>query len=288
MTTVEPIVLADIQHNPTRRHTSGLDALDWVYGSTPCPNRRLNWGLPVGGVSLWAGAAGCGKSRLAIAVAARMSLDGFNILFAQNEVSPSQLKGWFAGQNYDPANIHVLDAPDLDSLLDTTWASDYSLIIIDSVSMLHGIERQAQARRIITELKNAAEALGAHVILIGHLNSRGKVKGGTTLPHLVDIMATLERGEFDGWVRFGIYEKHRFGPTGRSLTLNHELDGLRVVFGSDDQFPIAQIRFDPMTGAAIRRVPSPRISDQEIDVDEAGLPIQPPRRPSLLRRLLAG
>lgn len=288
MTTAAPIALADIHHNPTRRNTSGLDALDWVYGSTTRPDGRRSWGLPVGGVSLWAGAAGTGKSRMAVAVAARMSFQGQSILFAQNEVSPSQLRSWFSGQPHDASKVHILDSPDLDSLLDAMWASDYSLVVVDSISMLQGIERQVKARQAIAELKNAAATLRCHVVLVGHLNARGQVKGGTTLPHLVDTVAHLEPAGLSEWVQFGIKSKHRFGRTGRSMTLAHEAYGLQIVFSSDDQFPMQEVRFNAITGAAIRRVPIPGTGGQLIDVDEYGVPLPKPRHPSLLRRMLAG
>ena len=285
MNAASPMPLADVYHKPINRHTTALDGIDWVYGSSPCASGRLNWGLPGSSVSLWAGAAGTGKSRLAVAIVSRMSLEGRSILISQNEVNPSQLKSWFAGQNHNANRIHVLDRPSLDDLLQVIRSMSPALVVVDSASMLEGIERQATARRVIADLRAAAETTGSHIVLVGHLNSRGQVKGGTTLPHLVDTVAILERGELNGWVRFGIHDKHRFGPTGRYVMLTHGEQGLKILFSGDEQFPIMQVRFDPSTGRAVRKVPVPGSGGKEVEIDDCGCVI---RCQSWLQRVLAG
>lgn len=283
--TTQPVMLANVADRPVHRHRIGLDALDWVYGSTRFPDGRLAWGLPVGGISLWAGAAGAGKSRLAVALAAGMSLLGRNVLYCQNEVTLSQLRGWFHGQPHDAQRIHVLDSPSPEDHI-RAMEQRPLLVIIDSISMVSDIERQTRARRIIAAYRHAANAVGAHIILVGHLNARGQVKGGTTLPHLVDTTANLTPGEWPGWVCFTIAGKHRFGEAGRSVTFVHEAGGVTPMFAGDDAFPMMQIRFAASDGQAIRRVPVPGTGGCEQDIDESGLPIR--REQSWLQRLLIG
>ena len=77
MTTIcTPIPLSRIRRRAVERISTCFHELDWVFGSSQADNASWQWGLPLGAVSLWAGAAGSGKSRLGITVAASISTSG--------------------------------------------------------------------------------------------------------------------------------------------------------------------------------------------------------------------
>ena len=90
------------------RLSTGFPGRDWVYGASQQVNGLWAWGLPMGAISLWAGAAGSGKSRLAIAVAAKMSRAEQRILYVQNEVSQQQFRIWAAGQQPDIISMLIV------------------------------------------------------------------------------------------------------------------------------------------------------------------------------------
>ena len=90
----DAIPLNQITSQLIHRLSTGYDGLDWIYGSSQQADGTWAWGLPNGAVSLWAGAAGSGKSRLAIATASAISRRGDRVLYLQNEVGTNQFKTW--------------------------------------------------------------------------------------------------------------------------------------------------------------------------------------------------
>ena len=54
------IPLNQITTQPIDRLSTGYEGLDWIYGSSQQAEGRWAWGLTLGAVSLWAGAARSG------------------------------------------------------------------------------------------------------------------------------------------------------------------------------------------------------------------------------------
>jgi predicted ATP-dependent serine protease len=276
--------LSAIASTPVERISTGMPFLDWCFGSTATLDSRLSWGLPAGGLTLLSGSGGCGKSRLAIAVAASLSRGYQHVLYSQSEVSLPQFKLWVAGQQAHEDNFLVAACEDAEALTAMILDLKPFLVVVDSISMLAGIERQSRARQIVMSLKRAVEEVGAHGLLLAHENARKQVKGGTLLPHMVDVVARMERSSFpDSWVTITV-GKNRFGPSGRSATFNHEPQGLVPVFVSDAVHPMMQVRFDPTNGEERRRVPVYGSGGKTLETDADGRPIAPPRG-GFLRRI---
>jgi DNA repair protein RadA/Sms len=207
------------------------------------------------------------------------------ILYLQNEVSAEQFRGWFAQQRHDPRQIFVCENTGLDAHQRAIRQVRPSLIVVDSVSMLTTTGKQSRFSEIVQAYRRWAQQINAHVILIGHLNQQGQVKGGTTLGHLVDTVVHIHRSCIPDWVEFRIPSKHRFGPTGRTAVFLHRDWGLESVCVGDDRWPMGELRFQP-DGRALRRVPMPGTGGQMMLVDEDGDPVPEPDRRSRLRRLL--
>ena len=219
----------------------------------------------MGAISLWAGAPGCGKSRLAIAVAAKVASRNSPILFIQNETTLPQFKQWATAQSPDDRHFFVCNSNSIDEILQAIRTICPSLVIVDSISMLEGIERPQRAKQAITKLQGLAKQIQSHVILIGHLNAKGQVKGGTTLPHLVDIVCHLERGSILDWLWLEIPSKHRYGPTGRSAAFRHLNNGLEPTCIFDDEHGFHQVHLDFKTGQEKRILPE---RDNTDDLDD--------------------
>lgn len=276
------IPLSDVAVRPVRRLSTGIASLDWTFGSTT-EGGRTAWGLPAGALTLLSASGGAGKSRLAIAVAASMTRSAHRILYCQSEVSLGQFKGWVAGKRAVESEFLVCSCDAPEALTDMIIDRRPSLVVIDSISMLGGMERQATAKRVVVALREAVEAVGAHGLLLAHENARRQVKGGTLLPHLVDVVARMERTGFADWVRFSV-GKNRFGPSGRSATFNHDASGLTPVFASDETNPMMTVRFDAATGTERRRVTVYGSGGKTVEVDGEGKPLA--ERKGLLSRLL--
>jgi DNA repair protein RadA/Sms len=258
-----------IAYQPTERLSTGLTFLDWCFGSTQTFG-GLTWGMPYGGLTLISGSGGSGKSRLAIAIAAAVSRGYRRVLYVQAEVSQPQFKLWVQGQRAHEGNFLVASCDQIDVLTAMIQDIRPSLVVVDSISMLTGIERQSRARQIVTALKRTVEEVGAHGLLLAHENARKQVKGGTLLPHMVDVVARMQRGGFsDTWVTFSV-GKNRFGPSGRLVTFNHEPRGLVPVLVSDATNRMMQVRFEPTTGEERLRVPIPGSGGKTMEIDGQG------------------
>jgi DNA repair protein RadA/Sms len=265
-----PIPLSEVSVRPVERLSTGVPYLDWCFGHTTDQRGRKIWGLPAGALTLLSGASGSGKSRLAIKVAAAMTQQFHTVLFAQAEVALAQFKGWVLGNNANNDNFLVTQTVAIEELMAMISNLRPTLVVIDSISMFAG-----RAKHNVMALKRAVEDVHGHGLLLSHENARGQVRGGTTLPHLVDCVGRISRDCIcDSWVTFEM-GKNRFGPSGRSATFNHQPVGLASVCVSDDRYPMSQIRFDQMTGKEYRRVPQYG-TGKTVEIDETGMqfPIQ--------------
>src|SRR5690349_17620222 len=110
------IPLSEISTRPVERLSTGITCIDWCCGSTTDHRGLLTWGLPSGALTLISGAAGSGKSRLAIKMAAAMTQQDHRVLFAQSEVALPQFKGWVLGQNARKDNFLVTQTVEIELL----------------------------------------------------------------------------------------------------------------------------------------------------------------------------
>jgi len=114
-------------------------------------------------------------------------------------------------------------------------------VIVDSKNMIKGIERTENAKQIVDDIRDALSKIGAHMIMIGQANHDGSAKGGTTVPHLVDVVVhlyKLQAKKKGGWESRFLeaypdyakscfiveVEKNRFGPAGQSMMFQHLKD----------------------------------------------------------------
>lgn len=275
------IPLSEISSGPVERLSTAVPCIDWCFGSTTDHRGRMTWGLPARALTLVSGAAGSGKSRLAIKIAAAMTQQYHRVLFAQSEIALTQFKGWVLGQNARKDNFLVTQTVEVELLTDMVSELRPALLVVDSISML-GLTGAAMKRAILA-LKWSVEDVGAHGLLLAHENARGQVKGGTMLPHLVDVVARIERSDLANWVTFEV-GKNRFGSSGRSATFNHSPTGVTPVFVSDSSHPMFQVRIDSQTGMERRQVPEYG-TGKLLEVDESGQRLQRARS-GLFARLL--
>ena len=243
--------LSEIEALPVLRASTSFDELDFIYGYSEYQGQWM-WGMPKGKISLWAGTSGIGKSRLAIDVAKKCSLRG-TVLYFQTESSLEDFAGWTKDSSLYP-NLYCSSDNKIDDITKTIFQVKPKLVIIDSANeiaefvngnkqearrIIHGldmeiVEEDGHLPKVVSHfgLKEAADFVGCHIILLGQLNQDGSIKGGTSLPHLVYIHFELK--PYSGCtsifaVSVGI--KHRYGRRDNRIygAWQHKEDGVKCV-----------------------------------------------------------
>jgi DNA repair protein RadA/Sms len=181
-----------------------------------------------GGIYLFGGAPGSGKSLLACQIGLEIGSQGVRSLFIMTEQGPSNLKETATRITGDwdrstaaraMANIQfedtVYDVATLPELL-VRWVLTPSgryygvkLVVLDSIQG-HGLPAAATKTygQVLEAARMLAEA-GITVILISHITKRGEVAGPKTLEHGVDAAVILRRA-----MQYSMLSvrKNRFGP----------------------------------------------------------------------------
>jgi len=214
--------LSEIESSPIHRSLTGFNELDFIYGYSRFSN-SVKWGLPHGKISLWAGESGTGKSRIAIDVAKNRSklYSTSKVLYFQTESTLEDFAGW-AKDSSTYNNFICSGESSIDNIIKVIYEVRPSLVFIDSVNEIDEFESgsKKETRRLINGedgkigLRQACNDVGCHVVLLGQLNQNGTIKGGTSLPHLVDVALNLTKYDdsSDGsYFEVGIGIKHRYG-----------------------------------------------------------------------------
>ncbi len=141
----------------------------------------------------------------------------------QGEVSPGRFKGEkMAG--YSPrGNIWVSGDVAIDEQVAAIAQYKPRLVITDSVQQIEEYRDGRGAREIVRKIRDVIERTGTHVIFISQLTRGGNSKGGTNLPHEVDVECHLTKASdcTPGLFLF-IVGKNRFGKTGGEVVFSHQ------------------------------------------------------------------
>jgi predicted ATP-dependent serine protease len=102
------------------------------------------------------------------------------------------------------AGVPVLVTRDVDEVL--TWASNYALLLVDSVHRLNDPTRSSEL--LIDSIKTTRKSL----VCVAHLTKDGSVRGPSTMSYLYDVEIEIER--VDESARALTTLKNRWGPEG--------------------------------------------------------------------------
>ena len=228
------IKLSDIEAKPISRNKTFFNNLDIVYGTSDLP--VYNIGMPKGKISLWAGESGVGKSRLCIEVAKRFSINYYEngiVLYIQTESTLEDFASW-AKDTTQYHNIRCSGVETIKEIVELIYYVRPKLVFIDSINEIIDFSGNAKsASRLIKGeedlpgLKQATSEVGCHTILLGQLNSDKTIKGGTSLPHLVDIaLNVVWQDKSAGIFRIEVGAKHRYGNRENIALFKHTKDGV--------------------------------------------------------------
>jgi len=243
----------NVKSRPVSRLTTQMEELDWLYGGNKRPDGLWYWGLPFEKISLWAGQAGVGKSRLAITLARNVSrirnvghpqFPYFNVLYFQSEVDISTFKNWVESDGGKmPANLYLSDSDTLEEQVADIEKVNAHLVIVDSINMIEefrngsdsSLKKMIEGDSSGRGYRSVCKDNPRHIILLSQLTKDGKARGSSVLSHLVDA-------EFKLWAS-GLGEfymkptKNRYGKTGPNIKtwLAHREDGVEIIMHFRDE-----------------------------------------------------
>ena len=196
---VKNVVIPDLFY---RRYKSGIESIDDLFGDGILPGSAVTLTAP----------AGCGKTTFLLQVLEGLSKNGYETAYASGEENTFQLA--FTCNRLKVKNVKVANITDIDTLADRMI--DYDVMVVDSFQALSTgkkMNSRALEKYAVSRLTQAAKETECTIFFIMHLTKAGKLKGGTIVPHTVDVnMEIAIEGEVSDCARKIYFSKNRFGP----------------------------------------------------------------------------
>ena len=197
-TKISEIQIPDIFY---RRMQTSVADLDELFG---------NGILPGSSFTLTA-KAGCGKTTFLLQLFEALAKSGYNVGYASGEENIHQLA--FNCKRLNIANVQIANLTDIDELVKAT--ANFDAIVIDSFQALSSkIEMNSREKEVyaVTNLVNAAKLNECAIFFVMHLTKAGILKGGTLIPHTVDVNMEISIDYESGTeARIITFSKNRFG-----------------------------------------------------------------------------
>ena len=203
--TVSDIKIPDIFY---RRYKSGISVMDDLFGEGILPGSSITM----------CAAAGCGKTTLLLQLLEGLTGNGYNVGYSSGEENTYQLA--FTCDRIGVKEVAVANMTDIDDLVDAM--DDLDALVVDSFQALTSKKKmnsRALEKYAVSKLTRAAKDKECTIFFIMHLTKDGKLKGGTIVPHTVDVNMNITiEGDIDDDARKIFFTKNRFGPL-NELTL---------------------------------------------------------------------
>jgi len=183
----------------------------------PPIDHALGGGFVNGGVLLFGGEPGVGKSTLLLQLLDRIAAHGHRCVYDSAEESAEQLK-MTSERALVTHDFAIGNIPEVHELAGQVQEYDADILVIDSIQ---GFFTNTCDKRpgSITQLSEScnhcikmAKGLKIPLVIICQLNTQGGFKGPKDLEHNVDVVGKLFHGK-DRAIKRLIFEKNRFGPT---------------------------------------------------------------------------
>lgn len=251
----------DVDPRLRLRVSTGLPFLDYILSGEANVQ-----GLLPGGVYLFTGTPGAGKSTIALQLSDSLEGAGHSAVFNGVEESPAQTKMTYERlglkNGFTMANATFMDAPvgpkdlverighntireHLEAALAAHMKKNakrkdadkhHLVIVIDSLQACndgkYGIAMNNKTPiRVLEELTQFAKENYVAIVVIGHVSKNGEFKGDNTLAHMVDghihLYVDDDKDSPTEGCRIMEMKKNRFGPTGISVVLDIGRNGLK-------------------------------------------------------------
>lgn len=261
-----PMVIGSMDHGfqPTRKKGELIVTPDML------KTQIVQHGFPEGLMSVWGGEHGVGKSRLATMLSKSIHRTIFEpTLYVNSEATPEDMRSWM-GHDVDNNLFNLINGEmiPLQKILDAAYAIRPRWIVVDSKdAILEFNKGESSIKSALAQLKLLKQDIAAgrpHITLISQLNGQGKLRGGTTIPHIVDIVCSVRKiPNQKGRFLFEIPSKNRGGITGRGAPFQHTDTTVEAVSNTMSSKPLYTL-MQPATGAIARGLESPPIVTEEV------------------------
>ena len=216
--------ISEIDLKNVQRLPSGLSEVD----------RLLGGGLIPGGVVLFGGEPGIGKSTLLLQIAESLARGAGKVLYVSGEESEGQVKLRATRIGANSERLFVLSEQSLHRIMAAVEQVEPLVLIIDSIQTTAD-ERVAgeagsvkQLREVCSALIQLTKAKGMTTFLVGHITKEGSFAGPKTVEHLVDVAIYLEGSRTED-VRMLRSVKNRFGATNEVAVFQMTAGGLMEI-----------------------------------------------------------
>jgi len=211
-----------------------LDDVQRLSTGMPEVDRLLGGGLIPGGVILFGGEPGIGKSTLLLQLAERLAGSHGPVLYVSGEESAPQIKLRAARLGVKDERLYVLSEQTLAHIIAAVERVDPRILIVDSIQTMVSESTPGEAgslrqlRETSAEVMRLTKARRMVTFLVGHITKDGTFAGPKMVEHLVDVAIYLEgtRGED---VRLLRSVKNRFGATHEVAVFQMGAAGLQEV-----------------------------------------------------------
>ena len=238
--TIDQVDVTDVA-----RLESGIGELD----------RLLGGGLLPGGVILFGGEPGIGKSTLLLQLADSLAERCGNVLYVSGEESERQVKLRASRIGVKNERLYVLSEQALSRILAAVEQIKPVALIVDSVQTTLD-ERAAgeagsvrQLREVSTQLIQLTKARNLATFLVGHITKDGAFAGPKMVEHLVDVAVYLEGSRTDD-VRILRSVKNRYGATNEVALFRMTSEGM-VQVADPSRFFLGEGGAEPRPGTVI-------------------------------------
>ena len=194
-------------------------------------DRLLGGGLVPGGVVLFGGEPGIGKSTLLLQMAESMARGAGKILYVSGEESEGQVKLRADRIGANSERLFVLAEQSLHRIMAAVETVQPLVLIIDSIQTTAD-ERVAGEAGSVKQLREVSSSLiqltnekNMTTFLVGHITKEGSFAGPKTVEHLVDVAIYLEGSRTED-VRMLRSVKNRFGATNEVAVFQMTASGL--------------------------------------------------------------
>ncbi len=188
-----------------RRMKTGMSDLDEIFG---------NGILPGSSFTLTA-RAGCGKTTFLLQLCEALANNNYKVGYASGEENTFQLA--FNCERLNVKNVEIANITNIDKLCEATKSFD--VLVIDSFQALTSeddLNSRELERHAVTSLVTAGKINECAIFFIMHLTKAGVLKGGTLIPHTVDVNMEIvpDDDAGDDQARIISFKKNRFGACG--------------------------------------------------------------------------
>lgn len=198
-------------------------------------DRVLGKGIVRGGVVLFAGEPGIGKSTLLTQLIGKTGG-----LYVAGEESAEQIWLRVKRLGLDANKFDVLGTNSVDEIVEFWERTNnvYDLMVVDSIQVMYSEEASGmmgspgQIRESAFRLIELAKKKGVATIIVGHVTKEGDIAGPKLLEHMVDTVLYFE-GEKMSDLRILRSQKNRFGTTEEIGVFKMEGNGLMEVKSED-------------------------------------------------------